>query len=168
MVTTSAVAVEPAGTVFYPYWDVEAWIRVEAPLLLPPVSRRWRIAVDGVSGELVVPPPLLEIEDAPGDPFLGDLQVVAFAVRAADLYRHDVRQALWQYASRRVRSWMNVRVELGEARPVYKELRLYKVTFRTGTTVLLALDTITGEYSVVPPHDVLYVTGQGERGERGP
>ncbi|MDR7545382.1 MAG: hypothetical protein QN120_14150 [Armatimonadota bacterium] len=42
-------------------------------------------------------------------------------------------------------------LRIGDARPVYKELRLFAVDFHNGSRALLALDTVTGEYGVAPP-----------------
>jgi hypothetical protein len=152
VVGSHAAAVEPAGVVLYPFWDVEALVHVKAPLL-PAVTRRWRVAVDGVTGAPAVLQPDLEVVDGgPTDLAPRDPLVVGFALQAEDLNQPALQRLLWQYASRRLRSWMNVRVELGTARPVYKELRLFSVTFRNGSTALLALDTISGEYGVVPQY----------------
>lgn len=45
---------------------------------------------------------------------------------------------------------MNVSVEIGEVKPVYKELRLFAVRFLNRSEAVLALDTMTGEYGVAP------------------
>ncbi len=150
VVGSHALAIEPAGVVLYPFWEVEARVHVKAPLL-PAVTRHWRVAVDGVTGAPAVLQPDVEVVDEVRDPGSPDPLVVAFALQAEDLKQPAVQRLLWQYASRRLRSWLNVRVELGAARPVYKELRLFSVTFRNGSRALLALDTISGEYGVVPP-----------------
>lgn len=147
-VRQEAEAIEHLETVLYPFWEVDVAVRVKAPLL-PAVTRLWRVAVDGITGTPVTVPPDLEVVDEPLDGAPA-VNVAGFGVTVEALDQERMRRVLWEYASRRVRSWMNVSIDLGSARPVYKELRLFAVTFHDGTGARLALDTITGEYGVAP------------------
>lgn len=148
-VRQAAEAVERLETVLYPFWEVDVAVRVKAPVL-PAVTRRWRVAVDGITGVPVTVPQHLEVLDEPLDVARAERRV-EFAVAAETLDQERMRRVLWEYASRRVRSWMNVSIVLGAARPVYKELRLFAVAFRDGAGARLALDTLTGEYGVAAP-----------------
>ncbi|MDR7520106.1 MAG: hypothetical protein QN123_11145 [Armatimonadota bacterium] len=148
-VRQAAEAVERLEIVLYPFWEVDVAVRVKAPLL-PAVTRLWRVAVDGITGAPVTVPPQLEVMDEPLDAARAERQV-DFAVAVESLDQERMRRVLWEHASRRVRSWMNVSIALGAARPVYKELHLFAVTFRDGAGARLALDTLTGEYGVVAP-----------------
>jgi hypothetical protein len=145
--------VDPVGVVLYPYWVVDVDVHVTA-FLLPGIVRHWQAAVDGVTGR----PYTLQHQPAVTvrDPARRDaratrvLIVTPFALQRADLDRGYLERALQHYASRRFRSWRNVRVAIGDATPVYKELRVFDVAFRNGASALLALDTITGDYGVAP------------------
>jgi hypothetical protein len=117
--------------------------------------------VDGITGQPSVLHPDLPLAGDDGQdgaprgagagPCADILSVTPFALTAEQLDRERLRQALWPYASRRLRSWANVSLDIGDARPVYKQLRLFAVDFRNGSRALLALDTVTGEYGVAPP-----------------
>jgi len=177
-VQKEARKIEALGAMLYPYWEVDVLVHVKAPFL-PRVSRRWRAAVDGITGQPSVLQPDLPVTTAerPDDadpgaaagPSTGILSVTPFALTAEQMDRERLRQALWPYASRRLRSWANVSLEIGEVRPVYKALRLFAVEFRNGSRALLALDTVTGEYGVAPPDALAVVrapqTAGGEAGK---
>lgn len=153
-VLREAREVEPLGTMLYPYWLVEVHVSVKGPLL-PRANKRMKAAVDGVTGVPSViraDMPVLERDPQGGGGGRSEWVVAAtpFALPEKDLDRSRLRQALLPYVSRRLRSWMNVGVEIGEVRPVYKELRLFSVRFLNRSEAVLALDTVTGEYGVAP------------------
>lgn len=153
-VLKEAQEVEPLGTMLYPYWLVEVHVSVKGPLL-PRANKRMKAAVDGVTGlpsVIGADMPVVERNPQGGGGNLSERVLCAtpFALPEEDLDRGRLRQALLPYVSRRLRSWMNVSVEIGEARPVYKELRLFAVRFLNRSEVVLALDTVTGEYGVAP------------------
>jgi len=155
-VQQEAETIERLEVVLYPFWEVDVAVRVKAPLL-PAVTRLWRVAVDGITGMPVTVPPGLEVVDGPLHAAPA-VRRAGFAVTGEACDHERMRRVLWEYASRRVRSWMNVSIDLGSASPVYKELHLFAVTFRDGTGARLALDTITGEYGVAAP---AYGAGDG-------
>jgi hypothetical protein len=174
-VRKDAREIRPMGTLLYPYWMVDVRIHV-GRLFLPRVTKQWRAVVDGLTGMPSVLQPGLVVSErtfergAPASP-AGPITVTPFALAAEDIDRSRLQQTLWPYVSRRLRSWLNVDVEIGAASPVYKELRLFDVDFLNGSRALLALDTLTGEYGVAPPAAVAAATPQAgtgdERGEGG-
>lgn len=146
--------VDPVGIALYPYWVVDVDVHVKA-FLLPGVVRHWQAAVDGVTGRPYTlqhqPSVVLRDRQAQtGAPAARVLIVTPFALQADEIDQSYLERTLLHYASRQFRSWRNVRVAIGGARPVYKEIRVFAVGFRNGSRALLALDTITGEYGVAP------------------
>jgi hypothetical protein len=154
-VLKEAREIRPLGTFLYPYWLVDVRVHI-GRLLLPRVSKQWQAAVDGVTGIPSVLQPGLRVvdcrlDDAEPGPLPRYLGAAPFALRAEDIDRDRLQRTLWPYVSRRLRSWVNVDVEIGSARAVYKELRLFQADFHNGSSALLALDSLTGEYGVAPP-----------------
>jgi hypothetical protein len=146
--------IRPLGVLLYPYWLVDVRVHI-GRLLLPRVSKQWQAAVDGVTGIPSVLQPGLKVVDCRLDgatPGIAGrpLGVAPFVLRVEEIDRDRLQRTLWPYVSRRLRSWVNVDVEIGSARAVYKELRLFRAAFRNGSSALLALDTLTGEYGVAP------------------
>ncbi len=154
VVQSEARDIAPAGTLLYPYWLVDVRVNVKAPLL-PGATRRWRVAIDGINGQPLMLAPEQAISehaplDAGGPPGSQAVSVTPFEVAYGDLDHGRLYKTLLPHIARRLRSWMNVSLEFGDAQPVYKELRLFDVHFNSGTRVVLALDTVTGEYGVAP------------------
>ncbi len=152
-VLREAEEIEPLGTMLYPYWVVDVQVSVKGPFL-PRANKRMKAAVDGVTGVPSViraDMPVFD-RDAQGGGSRSEriLATTPFTLSEKGLDRSRLRQALLPYVSRRLRSWMNVGVEVGEVRPVYKELRLFLVRFPNRSEAVLALDSVTGEYGVAP------------------
>jgi hypothetical protein len=162
--------IRPLGAILYPYWVVDVQVLV-GRLLLPRVTKQWQAAVDGITGlPSALQPGLVlagrSLRDEPLVPSARLLGVAPFALAVEDIDRSRLQQALWPYVSRRFRSWLNVDIEIGSARAVYKELRLFDVGFLNGSRALLALDTLTGEYGVAPPPLVAVATPQDSTADR--
>jgi hypothetical protein len=154
-VQVEARDIEPSGTILYPYWLMDVRVNVKAPLL-PRASRAWRVAIDGINGQPLILAPGQAVDERPardesGPPGSRVVSVTPFVVARGDLDHGRLYKTLLPHVARRLRSWMNVSLEFGDARPVYKELRLFDVHFHAGTHATLALDTVTGEYGVAPP-----------------
>jgi len=146
-VAREAQRVRLAGSILYPYWSAPVTVRVRAPLL-GERSRQAAVVVDGVTGEIRIPPPALRVRSqAPSDV----LAVGTHEYDRAEIDPTRVRYAVLAYAGRRLRSWLNVHVDVGKFEPVYKELLLFDVAFRGGGRARISLDTITGEYGLLPP-----------------
>jgi hypothetical protein len=162
--------ITPLGAILYPYWLVDVRVHI-GRFVLPRVSKQWQAAVDGVTGIPSVLQPGLRVVDCPIDDAQPGsagrhLGVTPFALRAEDIDRNRLQRALWPYVSRRLRSWVNVDVEIGAARPVYKEVRLFEAHFHNGSSALLALDSLTGEYGVAPPAAAALLRTPRDRAER--
>ncbi|MDR7545381.1 MAG: hypothetical protein QN120_14145 [Armatimonadota bacterium] len=99
-VQQEARKIEPLGMMLYPYWEVDVHVHVKAPLL-PRVSRRWRAAVDGITGQPVVLHPDLPVagddrqdgahQGQAAGPSTEILSVTPFALAAEQVDRERLR-----------------------------------------------------------------------------
>jgi len=160
-VRREASSIERTGTLLYPYWLVDLRVDIKAPLLRP-VRRPWQAAVDALQGTAGVPPGPWVLEERSLAPDHWQVEDLPLRVTAPRLSPEDIDHQLLQrtvlpFIARRIRTWLNVTLQPGNARLAYKIMRLFRAEFGSGTRATLALDTLTGEYGVL-----------GSREQRGP
>lgn len=145
LVQQESSSIELTGITCYPYWLLDALIYIKAPLLSR-VTRRWIVAVDAISGAISVPPPM--------PPFMTEdsgegLNIIEPIFTLAGIDHNRLQRMAVDQVGRKLRSWMNVKVEIERSRLVYKEIRMFHVTFKNNSSTRMALDSLTGEYGIV-------------------
>lgn len=133
------VACEPS--LFYPYWLVPVHMRVKLPFL-PARESRTEIAIDAFSGGTGISPRTETRDEASVTlPELPSFSDVANG--------ETVLQVAGSCLRPKLRMWGGVESTIEQAHIVCKELRVFKVEFKNGTTARIALDTLSGNYGVL-------------------
>ena len=132
------------GRYFYPYWLLDLEVSVKFPFIAPR-RERLLLAVDAVNSGAGFPPPegVYETEAAAEE-------VVTPRISKEELDGARISQMIRFGMRKRARAWSDIGYAVSDIGLVYKENLLWRVRFLNGTESGVSLDTLTGEYGIIP------------------
>lgn len=132
------------GRYFYPYWLLELEAAVKFPFIAPR-RERLLLAVDAVNAGAGFPPPDCFCEtEAEAD------EIVSPKISKEELDGARISQMIRFGMRKRARAWSDISYTVGGVALVYKESLLWRVSFANGSESGISLDTLTGEYGIIP------------------
>lgn len=143
-VSEEAAYFELEGRYFSPFWLVSLDLSVKYPLMKRSVSSGC-LAVNAVTGDIAYPP-LARAEELE----TSESELVRPRVSWKDVDGSRYMQAVSGFVHKRARVWADISYDICSASLVYKAALMWRVKFKNGSECRIALDTLTGEYGVVP------------------
>lgn len=128
-------------SLFYPYWLVPVQMRVKLPFL-PARENRAEVAVDAFSGGAGISPRIGTRDEAA-------VKLPALPAFSDVVCGETVLQVAGSRLPSKLRMWGAVKSTVDQARIVCKELRVFRIEFKNGTSARIALDTLSGDYGVL-------------------
>lgn len=130
-------------SLLYPYLKT-TWRVVTKTPPLPANVHMAQIAVDALSGQTCA----IDAADVPlNEHERRDVRWIPRRIHAHEVDIERVRHDLHTLVSRRLRIWTGIDLTLVGVTEAWKQIDLHEVTFSTGTHRLIAVDTLTGDYT---------------------
>lgn len=144
-VTESSRSVSRGQSLYYPYWLVPVAMSVKLPFL-PPREKLAEVAVDAFRGSASLAP--RGGRERVGLP-PNNLRCGVIPSFRETVDEGVVLRVAHSLLPSKLRMWGVNASEIGEARLVFKELRVFEVELKDEVMATLTLDTLSGEYGVV-------------------
>lgn len=130
-------------SLLYPYVRTTWRVGTKTPPL-PGNVHMAQLAVDALSGHTCV----VDAVDVPlNEHDHGDVRWIPRRIHAHEVHIERVRHDLRTLVSRRLRIWSRIDLTLVGVTEAWKQIDLHEVTFSTGAHRLIAVDTLTGDYT---------------------
>jgi hypothetical protein len=144
--TAECEAISLAQRLYYPYWRLKVGVVVKA-LFLPPRELEFFPSVDAVTNRLCVisagnKPSIIDGNATP-------TYTVPSVITMGDIDNERVLQAMRLIVGKRLRSWSNVHLEFQGGSLIHKRIDVYAAALHSGEELLIALDTISGDYGII-------------------
>ena len=132
------------GRYFYPYWLLDLAVSVKFPFIAPR-RERLLLAVDAVNSGAGFPPPggIYETE-------ADEDELVSPHIAKDELDGARLSQMIRFGMKKRARAWSDISYAINGIELVYKECSLWRVRYSNGSESGISLDTLTGEYGIIP------------------
>ena len=147
-VLACVVRSEEFGRYFYPFWLLELEVSIKFPFAKPRCGPLV-VMLDAITGGAVTPP-LLDCHDE--EAFSSE--ILTPKIRIEDMNKARMEQIVRLSIRKRTRALASIKYDIKQAELVYKESALMRVLYKNGQEGGLALDTLTGEYGILPAGNV--------------